>query len=79
MDVKADELKAITRKVLGDGPGPGFYAKADRLFDEALTNSALVLATREIEKSVKLFVGVQSATVLKQKYQDFFKKNPSYV
>ena len=76
---KADELKVITRKVLGDGPGPGFYAKADRLFDEALTNAALVLATREVEKTVKLFVGVQSAAVLKQKYKDFFRKNPSYV
>ena len=76
---KAHELKEITRKVLGEGPGPGFYARADRLFDEALTNAALVLATREVEKSVKLFVGVQSATVLKEKYKDFFRKNPSYV
>ena len=76
---KADELKLITRKVLGDGPGPGFYARADQLFDEALTNAALVLATKEVEKTVKLFVGVQSAAVLKEKYKDFFRKNPAYV
>lgn len=77
---KAEELKAITRKVLGDRPGKGFYSKADRLLTEGTcTNASLLRATKNIEWIVKLFVGVELAGSLNRKYRDFFKNNPSYL
>jgi len=77
---KADELKAITRKVLGDRPGKGFYSRVDRMLTEGVcTNTSLIRTTRNIERIVKLFVGVELAGSLNQKYSDFFKNNPSYL
>lgn len=77
---KSRELKAITRKVLGDRPGKDFYARVDRLLTEGVsTNASLLRATRDIERTVKLFVGVELAASLNQKYSDFFKNHPSYL
>jgi hypothetical protein len=77
---KAEELIAITRKVLGDRPGKGFYSKANSLLTEGTcTNASLLSATRKIELIVKLFVGVELAVSLNRKYSDFFKNNPSYL
>lgn len=76
---KADELKEITRRVLGEEPGRDFYVRTDLMLDEALTKAGLVLATKEIEKTVKFFVSVEDAKTLKKRYREFFVKNPSYV
>ena len=77
---KTNELKAITRKVLGDRPGKNFYARVDRLLTEGVnTNASLLHATRNIERTVKLFVGVELASSLNQRYSDFFKNHPSYL
>lgn len=77
---KAEELKAITRRVLGNRPGKGFYSKADRMLTEGTcTNASLICATRNIERVVKLFVDVELAVSLNKKYSDFFKNHPSYL
>ncbi len=77
---KAKVLKAITRQVLGDSPGKDFYSRVDRLLTEGVnTNASLLRATRNIERTVKLFVGVELAVSLNQRYSDFFKNHPSYL
>jgi hypothetical protein len=70
----AVELKRITREVLGDSPGESFYAKADKMIEDgAWSRSSLLSATREVEKIVKLFVGVEYANLLGTKYKEYFK------
>ena len=73
---KAEELKKLTRDTLGDGPGAGFYAKVDRMLEDGdWSNTSLVSATREIEKMVKLFVGIDSAGLLEKRYSEYFKSH----
>lgn len=80
MDNKAEELKRITRDVLGDSPGQSFYAKVEHMIDDgSWSNTSLLSATKEIEKAAKLFVGVEHAKSLQKKYKDFFKKYTAYV
>jgi hypothetical protein len=80
MDNKAEELKGITRAVLGDRPGQSFYARIELLIDDgSWSNTSLLSATKEIEKAVRLFVGVECARSLQKKYKEFFKKHPAYV
>jgi hypothetical protein len=74
----AGELKKLTREVLGDNPGESFYAKADKMLEDgAWSRAALISATREVEKIVKLFVGVEYANLLGTKYKEYFK-DPSF-
>jgi hypothetical protein len=80
MENKAEELKGITRAVLGDSPGQGFYARVEHMLDDSSwSNTSLLSATKEIEKAVRLFVGVECARTLQKKYKEFFKKYPAYV
>ena len=74
--VNAEELKAITRGLLGDRPGARFYAQADKMLeDRAWSSTSLIKATREIEKIVKLFIGVESAALLGKRYSEYLRSH----
>ncbi|MHB8172932.1 MAG: hypothetical protein ACYDFU_00535 [Nitrospirota bacterium] len=67
-------MKKITWDVLGKRPGKGFYLKADRMIEDgAWSTPSLLSAAKEIEKTVRLFVGVEYAHALQKKYREFFK------
>ncbi len=71
---RGDALKKITWDILGKRPGRGFYIKADRMIDDAAwSNPSLLSAAREIEKIVRLFVGIECADMLQKRYREFFK------
>ena len=77
---KARALKKITREVLGDRPGSSFYNKINWMLDEAdWSNASLVSVTKEIERMVKLFIGVEFAGMLEKRYKDFFINNTSHI
>lgn len=77
---KAEELKKITRQVLGELPGAGFYAKVDKMLEDGEWSTASLLsATREIEKIVRLFVGVEDANSLGKKYKDYFHAHTFHI
>lgn len=76
----AEELKRLTREVLGEGPGDTFYARADRMIEDgSYCHAALMLATREIEKTVRLFIDADLALALRKRYREFYKSHPAYV
>lgn len=72
----AEDLKKITRAVLGRDANPKLLSKIHYLLDEGdYSISSLVLAAKNIEKIVRFFVDEARAETLRAEFRQYFKRD----